>query len=482
MSRLNRVVVRGLVGLSMALVMVGQLAAQDAAKPPADGQPPATNPAKAVPPKTDPPPQTPPAPTPGDTLIPTQPGFLMHVAVNRADARYSHGEQMSVKFKSERDAHVYLLYHQTDGSVVMIFPNKAQPSNQVKAKEEISIPKQGDNFRFRVTAPYGEEAMQVIASAKPVEALDKLDYAAGRAVAVPKLALEELAATIKKSPGEFAETRVVVHTQKGGGPLPEARPPKRVGLFIGVNKLKDDEFGKSTEQAKGSAIVMHEAMTTLGGIALADTRLITDEQATTAAFEESMTKWLPSITQSGDTVFLFYCGHGGQIPAIDDSEPDGLDEILTMYDYDREHKRETGVVDDRLARWLQELPGRQIVMLMDTCHGGGLVDGIGTSTLLRDEVNRVHDISQLNTLVVCACLPDEFSHFSLKYKCSFMPILLREAMEKLPQPVSVQAAYQYYHDNLPRMIRANTAAPPTVQETVLTDHILIPVVLAPVKK
>ena len=216
---------------SVVLGCLTQVVAGQETKPPTggDGKPAATSDPKP----SDPKPTVP--PPPGDGLVPKQPAFLMNVAVNRADARYSQGERLSVRFKSERDAHVYLLYHQADGSVLMIFPNKAQSSNLVKAKEEVSIPKPGDSFRFRVAAPFGEEAMQVIASEKPIEALDKLDSSAGRAVAVPKAALEVLAATIKQAPGQFAEHRAVIHTHPGGGPLPEPRQPARFGRGLAKN-------------------------------------------------------------------------------------------------------------------------------------------------------------------------------------------------------------------------------------------------------
>ncbi|QDU25100.1 Caspase domain protein [Anatilimnocola aggregata] len=401
-------------------------------------------------------------PSPGDSLVPTRPAFLMNVAVNRADPRYSHGERLAVRFKAETDCHVYLLYHQADGSTVMLFPNKAQPDTAVKANVEVSIPKAGDDFRFRIAAPYGKEAMQVIASKKRIELLDKLDASAGRAVAVSQATQDELAKLIKASADQFAEHRVVLQTQAAGGALPASRPPLRAGLFVGVNKLKATKHGDEAPQARGSAELMHKSMTTLGGVAPEHARVLTDTGATTASFEEAMTKWLPSITQPGDTVFLFYCGHGGPEPTDDPAEIDGMDEVITTYD--------KFVVDDQLGRWLQELPGRQIVMLMETCHGGGLVDARSLTGSIHDVARRVHDISQLNTIVVTACLPDEFSSFSKDLPAAFMPIYFDEAMRTLPRPVSVQAAFQHYR----RKLRATIGAD---QEPVLLDNILLPVPL-----
>ena len=223
---------------------------------------------------------------------------------------------------------------------------------------------------------------------------------------------------------------------------------------------------------------MHKTMTTLGGIPLENARLITGEQATTGAFEEALTRWLPSASQPGDTIFIFYCGHGGQIPARDESEPDGFDEMMSTYDSDSKNPYDTTILDDRLARWLQELPGRQIGLMLETCHGGGVVDGLGMASMMRDEANRCHDVSQLNTAVITACLPDEVSRFFKNRPASLMPQFLSDAMRELPKPVSMQQAFDFYRKRLTATLQ-NNGAPSYAQAPSLTDHALIPIVLVP---
>lgn len=445
--------------------------------PPSDN-PPSDTPPASDPPAGDTPPadgapgnavEPPPVARPGDDLVPNRPAFLMDVAVNREDRQYTQGERLSIRFKSERDAYVYLLYHQADQSTALIYPNVAQKENLVKAKESVSIPGKGDGFRFRIAAPFGEEALQVIASTKPIELLDKLNGGDARAVVVSGETRQALAELIKQSPDQFAEHRAVIHTYEGGGALPPAREPIRVGLFVGVNKLRDPRFGKEHEQVAGSAKVMHQQLTTVGGIKPENAKLILGEESTRANFEAAVTKWLPSVTQPGDTVFLFYCGHGGQTEAIDDSEPDGLDEFFSVYDSDSKRMRETVVSDDALARWLQELPGRQVVLIMESCHSGGVLDGRGMANAMTDEAGRVRDISQLNTVVITACLSDELSSFSTKIKeATTMPLLFREAMTRLPRPISVQSAYRYYASKVQRG-----------QEPKMVDTALLPIVLVP---
>ncbi|WP_254508866.1 DUF4384 domain-containing protein [Anatilimnocola floriformis] len=453
---MNKFIPFALCGL---LISATSLMAQEPTPP----QPPTTT---TTPASTASPPATTPAvePTPGSNLIPAKPAFLMNVAVNRKDATYSQGERLTVRFKAEVDCHVYLLYHQADGSTVLIFPNKAQPDNSVKANTEVSLPKAGDEFRFRVSAPFGKEALQVVAGKQPIAVLDKLDASAGRAVPVTKETQDELAKQIKASADEFAEHRVVIKTHEGGGKLPEPREAKRAGLFVGVNKLKATKHGNEVPQASKSAEIMHEALTTMGGIAPENAKVLTDVNATTAAFEDAMTKWLPSITQPGDTVFLFYCGHGGPEPTKDPSELDGNDEVITTFD--------SYVVDDQLGRWLQELPGRQIVLMMETCHGGGLVDARAMAGSISEVGRRVHDISDLNTMVICACLPNETSSFSTKREAAYMPEFLIKAMRTEMAPLTMTTAFQKYRERLFERVG-------TDQEPVFQDNIGLPVYLVP---
>ncbi len=70
-----------------------------------------------------------------------------------------------------------------------------------------------------------------------------------------------------------------------------------------------------------------------------------------------------STLKSGDIFLLTYSGHGGQVPDIDDEEPDGLDETWCLYDGQ--------LLDDELgALWTKFAPEARIFVLSDSCHSG----------------------------------------------------------------------------------------------------------------
>ncbi len=162
---------------------------------------------------------------PGQPLVNPQPGFLANVAVDHADGQYRQGEKLKVRFKVERDAHVYLLYHQADDTTVLLFPNQAHPSNLLKANEEVAIPGPGEPFRFRVSPPFGTEALQVVASTEPVAELDALDTAGGRAPQVSAELLKTLSERIAKDAGRLRRASGDDQDSKARqSPLEPARP------------------------------------------------------------------------------------------------------------------------------------------------------------------------------------------------------------------------------------------------------------------
>ena len=256
---------------------------------------------------------------PGDELVNTEPAFLSNVAVNHADAIYHEGDQLKVRFRVERESHVYLFFYQADGSALMLFPNTAHRDNLVKAQAEISIPgKEGDPFRFRIGPPFGQEVLQVLATTKPCEELDALDISTGK---LPKVSAELLGKVrdrlIKDRPS-YSEHRVRVVTRRRESARGEEGLENSRRIFPRRrNKYQDSKSCSENEEFLRGAEFIHKAMLEQGQLDPDKTKIIVGEQSTRANFEEAMLKWLPSVSQPGDFVFIYYGGHGGQVPNLD---------------------------------------------------------------------------------------------------------------------------------------------------------------------
>ncbi|MDZ4820340.1 MAG: DUF4384 domain-containing protein [Planctomycetota bacterium] len=398
-----------------------------------------------------------------------QPAFLVQADVDRPDRFYRDGDSMRVLVTSEVDAYVYVLYKQADGKILQIFPNSAQPTSHVLAKKTFSIPATESLFRWKVGAPFGKEAIKVIASKDPIEALSAKELQKQQFnpvnTDVQKQAIKDIAQTETK---KWSESIVEITTAPRDAATPR-QTGKRFGVFFGASEYEFHDIMKEMggEGARGpnlpcpanNAMVTGRLMKSIG--ALDEYKVFTNSESTKANLQEAVTKWLPSVSRPGDTVFIMYCGHGGQMSDDNGDESDGKDEYLMTHDYidigilsklvtmDREGKldpkmkprvdrlrqiainakedvkaneaviRETCVSDDQFGHWLQRLSGRKILVMLDTCHAGGLIanekslkkgDTQPNFDYLDSEIGRLKDIGQPDAALLAACGAQQVSY------------------------------------------------------------------------
>jgi hypothetical protein len=430
---------------------------------------------------------------PGAAIFNDQPPFLAGVAVDRSDATYRAGEKLRVQFLGEVDAHLYLLYHQADGTSVLLFPNAAHRNSKVAGQQPMVIPQPGEEFRFRVRPPLGREVLQVLAATAPIVELEALVGKSRSAPQVEAKLLAALAERLQQDRSTWTEQRALITTIAAEAQQPE-RKAARIGLFIGIGEYQRPEFAPTHEELRHSAEVMHELLLKHGGLDPERTLLVRDAEATKPQLQKLISEWLPSVSQPGDTVFIYFSGHAGQMETGDPQEPDGQEESLGPYDLEGGRPgetraqilarvRATNISDDTLAAWLSRLQGRQVVLILDTCFSGGVVEGkaLGKSFWV-DEAARTKDISQLNTLVLSSCAADEQSLFAgTKNKTMWFTYCLAEAIDRAAAagkgPLTVQEAYDYSRRRMRVLI--DQANAPREQEPTMTDRILLPVVLVP---
>ncbi len=428
---------------------------------------------------------------PGAALFNDRPSFLTGVAVNHADAAYYEGNVLSVQFRSEVESHLYLLYHQADGTAVLLFPNKARPSSRLAARQQVTVPAAGDDFRFRIRPPFGPEVLQVLAAERPLRELETIAESEARTPRIEPEVFPVLVQRLAAEPGAWSEHRVLIHTYPASAARSSA-PAARCGLFIGIGAYQRADVASPHVELRHSAEVMHDLMLQHGQLDPQRTRLVCDEQATKANLRSWIVDWLPQVSRPGDTVFLYFSGHAGQLPTSDPSEPDGLDEALGPYDLEggragetRDQAlarfRETNITDDTLAAWLTSLQGRQVVLILDTCFSGGVAEGKSFgSTFWRDQAARVKDITQVNTLVLSSCAADEQSLFEgTRNQTMWFTYCLTEAIEAAAGrgPLTVQDAFQVARRRMRTLIEQGNA--PREQEPTMTDRVLLPVLLVP---
>ena len=145
-------------------------------------------------------------------------------------------------------------------------------------------------------------------------------------------------------------------------------------LVVGVNDcpefvLPDGSRARPLRGAETDADTVASLMVEHFGFKKQNVWLYKGSKATHAAIKTAFEKLIRQVKP--DDVFVFhFSGHGTQIrelkPPLD--EPDKLDEALSVFDSTSDGANL--LLDDQLGLWLEEIPARDVTVLLDCCHAG----------------------------------------------------------------------------------------------------------------
>jgi hypothetical protein len=106
---------------------------------------------------------------------------------------------------------------------------------------------------------------------------------------------------------------------------------------------------------------------------LPQSRILLDDRATVANFIKGFREILQNAKRE-DTIIITFAGHGGR--EIEVSEPideeDGQDETLMFHEFDPSNPRIGRLNDDQLRELLIEAKDYNVILVLDSCHSGGL--------------------------------------------------------------------------------------------------------------
>ena len=99
-------------------------------------------------------------------VVPDNPSsFDIQLSINKGNGgTYAPGENLTLTFRTNRDAYVVLYDIQPNGQVSIIFPNRYDQDNFVRANTTYYLPRQG--YNFMIDNIQGTEYIQAVASSK----------------------------------------------------------------------------------------------------------------------------------------------------------------------------------------------------------------------------------------------------------------------------------------------------------------------------
>ncbi len=311
-----------------------------------------------------------------EQAVNTRSSFMIRVDVDRPDRTYQEGQQMTVQLKAEKDCYVYLLYFSANGQVGCLFPNQYQKDNHVKADTVVSVPGQGAPFKFTARPPFGTEVLCVVGTLQPLGALQERGLTQGTVTLLERKHLKDMVDQLKDAkPNDWAEARIQIQTVARPGPAPQPGPDntvqpaprkyRRYAVCIGINDFADENI-RDLKCGRPDAERMAEELRRSGQVD--DVVLLLDGQASRAACEKAIFYDLPRKTRPGDEVLIYWSGHGGRL----------RDNAGTMHEYLVPQDAVSGqphtmVLEEVFARWIRELDGRLVGIVLDACFSGGVV-------------------------------------------------------------------------------------------------------------
>lgn len=87
--------------------------------------------------------------------------------VDHLDNTYAFGEQVQLFVQTNKDAYVTVLNVDPTGATTVLFPNRFQSDNRVRANTVTRVPDPASGTAITVSGPVGAELIKVVASTRP---------------------------------------------------------------------------------------------------------------------------------------------------------------------------------------------------------------------------------------------------------------------------------------------------------------------------
>lgn len=155
--------------------------------------------------------------------------------------------------------------------------------------------------------------------------------------------------------------------------------------------------------AANDVVLMKRLLTESFGFPTANVTVLAESdpaaRPTRANIERQFAR-LAALAGPDSQIVILMSGHGTQVPAsdptaVDDFEPDGLDEVFLCADarpFDVEQKTlPGGIVDSELGSWVRRIRdrGAHVWIIVDCCHSGTILRGPAGETLRRVPIEKV---------------------------------------------------------------------------------------------
>jgi len=241
--------------------------------------------------------------------------------------------------------------------------------------------------------------------------------------------------------------------------------PQKWAVVIGIGQYKDTAI-RPLRYAGADAKAVYAFLVDPkgGGFPKGNVQLLLDAQATQVALRSALGTTLARRAVGGDTVFIYYAGHGAPETDLANREPDGYAKYLVPHDADAKDLFATAINMAEVETFFSRIKADTVILALDTCYsgaGGGrgfanLPPGGRDITLKGDFLTRLAQgkgraiLTAADTNEVALELPD-LGHGLFTYH--LLEGLRGKADTQGKGYVTLQDAYRYVYDRVARHSR-----------------------------
>jgi hypothetical protein len=241
----------------------------------------------------------------------------------------------------------------------------------------ISKPKNGARIKVPTTMLYviavddkGVSKLTVALNNKPVE----LKSGRGLKLASPdkknkKIDISErlqlaygpntIKVTVMDTNGISAEEEITIFREKAYGDV--------WAVIIGINQYPNV---RKLKYAVNDALGFKKYLKEYVGIADDHIFFLIDQEATKVRIENQLGTQLKRKAAKGDTVIIFYAGHGAVETDPSNPDGDGFEKYLLPYDADLDDLYTTAISMDDVGKIFQRIRAERLIFIADTCYSG----------------------------------------------------------------------------------------------------------------
>lgn len=399
-----------------------------------------------------------------EKMLNEQASFGVRVDVDRSDRTYVKDDLLQVTVKSSEDGYLYLFYRNAAGKVSVLFPNKFHKDNFIRKNETLPVPALASGFQIRIDAPFGAELLKAVVSKK------QLTDIGGAVTQVTEETGKLLLQSLEAETSDWAEHHVRIQTTFDGG--------RRFAVAVGIGNYKDDKIS-NFDICRIDAEKALDVFTKHCGVKKSQAFLLTNENATLANIRKVIKEDLPKRTRPGDTVFLYWSGHGGWTQ----NDKRGF---LIPYDGLVQDIEGTMLMSETFGRWIQELDGRKVLIVLDTSQGedkAGNAQETEADTEWKTlgfafkQLAGLKDIGQKDVAIISSCALGEGSYSRRERDLSVFTYYVLLAIKTAKEPMTHARLCEEVKPLVSRYVEQNFSG--RQQTVVMQDDMTEPLVLNP---